>query len=102
MSTGMGVTNPKLAKSGRMLKKAKHYTIPKTLRTNWKERSFLIEGTELKVDSGKRKSHSGEYVKDAPNQVWGCLKDVFSRKIKVDKFEGKMLNSTCTLDELEP
>ena len=40
--------------------------------------------------------------KDSPNQVWGCLKDVFSRKRKDEKFEGKMLNSMCTLGELEP
>ena len=39
---------------------------------------------------------------DAPNQVWGCLKDVFSRKIMDEKFEGKMLNSMCNLGELEP
>ena len=32
----------------------------------------------------------------------GCLKDVFSRKIKDEKFEGKMLNSMSTLGELEP
>ena len=39
---------------------------------------------------------------DASNQVRGCLKDVFSRKIKDEKFEGKMLNSMSTLGELEP
>ena len=31
MPIGMGVTNPKLAKGGRKLKKEKHCTIPKTL-----------------------------------------------------------------------
>ena len=40
--------------------------------------------------------------KDARNQVWGCLKDVFSRKIKDEKFEGKMLKNMCTLGKLEP
>ena len=29
MSTGMGVTDPKLVKGGRKLKKAEHFTIPK-------------------------------------------------------------------------
>ena len=40
MPTGMRVTNPKLAKSGRKLKEAKHCTIPKTLNKNEKKRAF--------------------------------------------------------------
>ena len=38
MATGMRVTNPKLAKGGRKLKKEKHYTIPKALKRNEKNR----------------------------------------------------------------
>ena len=41
MPTGMGVTNPKLAKGGRNLKKAKHCTIPKTL--NKMEKKELLK-----------------------------------------------------------
>ena len=40
--------------------------------------------------------------KDAPNQVWGCLKVVFSIKRKDGQIEGKMLNSMCTLGKFEP
>ena len=40
MQTGMGVTNPKLAKGGRKIKKAKYCTIPKTLHKIGKEKSF--------------------------------------------------------------
>ena len=53
MSTGMGVTNPKLAKGGIKLKKVKHCTIPKTLNKNnkkekEKEKSFwsIIENKQ--------------------------------------------------------
>ena len=40
MPTGVGVTNPKLAKGGRKLKKAKHCIIPETL--NKMERKELL------------------------------------------------------------
>ena len=50
----------------------------------------------------KEKSTVEKMQKDAPNQVWCCLKDVFSIKLKDEKFEGKMLNSMSTLGELEP
>ena len=39
MPTGMGVINPKLAKVGRKIKKAKNCTIPKTLNKNEKRRA---------------------------------------------------------------
>ena len=51
---------------------------------------------------GKEKSTVGNMQKDAPNLVWGNLKDVFSKKINDENIEGKMLNSMCTLGELEP
>ena len=51
---------------------------------------------------GKEKATLGNMQKDAPNLVWGNLKDVSSKKIKNENIEGKMLNSMCTLGELEP
>ena len=41
MQNGMGITNPKLAKGGRKLKKTKHCTIPKTLN-KMKKKAFKI------------------------------------------------------------
>ena len=63
MPTGMRVTNPKLAKGGKKLKKAKHCTIPKTLCRNRKEKSFWDEELNSKSESGKKKGHNGEYAK---------------------------------------
>ena len=63
MPTGMGVTNPKLAKGGRKLKKAKHCTIPKTLCKNGKEKRLWYEELNSKIKSGQKKCHNGEYVK---------------------------------------
>ena len=51
---------------------------------------------------GKEKVTVGNMQKHASSLVWGSLKDVFSRKIKDEKIEGKMLRSMCTLGELEP
>ena len=73
----MGVTNPKLVKDGRKLKKAKHCTIPKTLN-KMKRKDAYGRGTELKVDSGKGKSHCGEYVKRCTKPSLGVLKRLFS------------------------
>ena len=39
--------------------------------------------------------------KNAPNQVWGSFKDVFSIERNDGKFEGKMLNSMCIMGELK-
>ena len=97
----MGVTNPKLAKSGRKLKKAKHCTIPKTLNKK-KRKDAYGKGTELKVNSGKGKSHNGEYVKRCTKPSLGSLKFVFSRKRKDEQIGCEMLNSMCTFGELEP
>ena len=49
MPTGMGVTNPKLSKGGRKLKKAKHCTIPITLNINEKSKELLVLGTTFTV-----------------------------------------------------
>ena len=46
MSTGMGVANPKFAKSDRNPKKTKHCTIPKTL-TREEEQKYSRKGTGL-------------------------------------------------------
>ena len=80
MPTGMGVTDSRLAKNGRKLKKEKHCTIPKTLNKVKKKR-HLWKRTELKVNSGKGKSHSEKYVKRCPKPSFGLLlKVVLSRK----------------------
>ena len=52
MPTGIGVTNPKLVKGGKNLKKEKDCTIPKTLN-KMKRKYASRKGTELKVNSGK-------------------------------------------------
>ena len=58
MLNGMRVTYPKLAKGGRKLKKPKHYTIPKTLCKNGKEKSFQYEELNSKSKSGQKKCHN--------------------------------------------
>ena len=55
MPTGMGVTNPKLCKDGRKLKKTKHSTIPKTLNINEKRRASGMR-------SGQQKCYNGKYA----------------------------------------
>ena len=50
MPTSMGVTNPKLANGVRKLKKAKHCTIPKTLKRNENQRAF---GMRNRIQSRK-------------------------------------------------
>ena len=37
---------------------------------------------------------------DAPKQVWGCLKVVFSRKMEDEKSECQILGCMCTLGKL--
>ena len=69
MSTGMRVTNPKLSKGGRKLKKEKHCTIPKTLHKNGKEKSFKCEELNSKSKSGKKNSTMESMQNDAPSQV---------------------------------
>ena len=76
MPTGMGVTKSRFAKGGRKLKKAKHCTIPKTLN-KMKRYDAFGKGTELKVDSGKGKIHSGEYVERCTKPSLGVLKGCF-------------------------
>ena len=53
MPIGMGVANLKLTKGGRELKKAKHCTIPKTLKK--KKKSFCYEGTIIENRKWKKK-----------------------------------------------
>ena len=61
MPTSIGVTNLKLFKGGRKVKKTKHCTIPKTFNINEKKRASRIR-TEFKVESGKQKCHNGKYA----------------------------------------
>ena len=57
MPTGMGVTNSKLSKGGRKLKKIKHCTIPKTLNINEKKRAF-----RMRTENGQHKCHNRKYA----------------------------------------
>ena len=54
MPIGMRVTNPKLAKGGRKLKKAKHYTISKTLN-KMKRKEFLNRGNIIENRKWEKK-----------------------------------------------
>ena len=93
MPIGMGVTNPKLSKGGRKLKKTKHYTISKTLNINEKKRAF---GMRTKMVNKNATMESIQIY--APKQVWGCLKVDVNGKLK----DEIMLSCMCILGELEP
>ena len=77
MLTGMGAANPNLSKGGRKLKKAKHYTISKTLDGNEKKRD-----SGMRTESSKRNATMEIMQIDAPKQVWGCLKVDTNGKFK--------------------
>ena len=80
MSIGIGVTNPKLAKGGRKLKKTKHCTIPKILN---KEETLKSFWSRIENSYGKgKKNHREENEENAPVQVWWCLKCYFRKKKK--------------------
>ena len=71
MPTGMGVTNPKLSKGGRKLKKTKHCTIPKTLNINEKKRASSRDYIHcLKVV--KRNATMKSMQTNAPNKFGGA------------------------------
>ena len=59
MPTSMGVTDRKLSKGGRKLKRTKHSTIPKTLNINEKKRASRMR-IEFKVESGQQTFHNGK------------------------------------------
>ena len=69
MLTGMGVTNPNPAKGGRKLKKAKHYTIPKTLHKNEKKRASSMRNLSQSLKLVKRNATRESMQNDGPNQV---------------------------------
>ena len=58
MPTSMGVVDPKLAKGGRKLKKAKHCTIP-NLEQNDRKRASKLEKLNLKQKVEKDKAIVG-------------------------------------------
>ena len=68
----MGVTNPKLSKGDRKLKKTKHCIIPKTLKINEKKIASGMR-TEFKVDSDQQKLHNGNYSNRCTKTSSGVL-----------------------------
>ena len=78
MPTGIKVTNPKFATVGRKLKEVKHCTIPKTL--NKKKEKKRVYGAELKINSGKGKSHRGENAEKCTKPSLGVFEMSFLAK----------------------